>query len=300
MAVLWAEYQPRLATGSGAFRESHVLGETWYVRTDSPPPTTSVAAILTAPGVGYGTAHPSFTSCKAMQWNYSPADKSGLLWAVTITYFVPIVDINPSTGLPLDVWSGRGVSVSQPFYKDKNGNLLTNSAGDPVEGMEFDKNFRGWTLIRCYPTLAAADAEMNDVNNRTNSDTAWPSFASYGLADTWKCSVENFQKKVTVTQSGVTQTAARYWEVSYSLEYNEGTWHNKPWDMGFNERVDSSGVPTSTGTSRRAILGIEGRPVKQAVALSGGVALPAGVPPVALDFDPYLKVSFAARFGDPS
>lgn len=298
MAVIWSTYQPQKATGSGAFRESHTLTETWLVRVDAPPPTTPVAAILTAPGVAYGSAHPSFTSCKAMQWNYAAADGSGLLWQVSVTYFVPIVDINPANGLPLDVWSGRGVVESVPFYKDKDGNILTNSAGDPLEGMECEMNFPGWTLLRSYSTLAAAASEMNAVANRTNSDS-WPSFAP-GAADTWKCVVKDWQKKVIITQSGATQTAARYWEVAYEIDYREETWHNKPWDMGFNERVDSSGTPTSTGTNRRVIMGLDGRPVKQPVALASGVALPPGTPPVALDFDRYSKVSFTTRFGTPA
>lgn len=298
MAVIWSSYQPNKATGEGAFRESHVLGETWLVRVDAPPPSTSVAAILTAPGVAYGTAHPSFTSCKAMKWSYGAADGSGLLWSVTISYFVPIIDINPANGLPLDVWSGRGVTTTVPFFRDKDGNFLTNSAGDPMEGMERELCFPGWTLVRSYSTLAGAAAEMNAVANRTNSDI-WPSFAS-GAVDTWKCSISNFQKKVIVTQSGATQTAARYWEVTYELDYREETWHCKPWDMGFNERTDATGTPTSTGTKRRAILGVEGRPVKQPCALASGVSLPPGTPPVALDFDPYPKVSYVTRFGDPA
>jgi hypothetical protein len=299
MAVVSTKYIPNKATGEGAFRESHILSETWLVRVDAPPPTTSVAAILTAPGMAYGTAHPSFSSCKAMKWSYAAADGSGLVWSVTVQFFVPIVDINPATGLPADVWSGRGANIAVPFYKDKNGDILTNSAGDPMEGMERELCFRGYTLVRSYASLSAADAEMNAVNNKTNSDT-WPTLGSYGTADTWKCSIANFSKKVIVTSSGATQTAARYWEVTYELDYRDETWHNKPWDMGFNERTDASGVPTSTGTKRRAILGVEGRPVKQPVALASGVALPPGTPPVALDFDPYSKVSFATKFGDPS
>lgn len=298
MAVVWSQYIPSKATGDGAFRESHVLNETWLVRTDSAPPTTPLAAILTAPGVAYGTAHPSFTSCKAMKWGYAAADGSGLLWHVTVQYFVPIIDVNPANGLPKDVWSGRGMTQQFPFFKDKDGNYLTNSAGDPLEGMERELCFPGWTLVRSYSTLAAAAAEMNAVANRTNSDS-WPSFSS-GAADTWKCVVSNWQKKIIITQSGATQTAAAYWEVTYELDYREETWHCKPWDMGFNERTDSSGVPTSSGTKRRAILGVEGRPVKQAVALASGVALAPGTPPVALDFDPYAKVAFVTKFGDPA
>ena len=299
MSVVSTKYLPNKATGSGAFRESHILEETWMVRVDAPPPTTSVAAILTAPGVAYGTAHPSFTSCKAMKWSYGAADGSGLLWAVTVQYFVPIIDINPSTGLPADVWSGGGVKVSMPFFKEQNGDIIKNSAGDPLEGQEFDQCFRSYALVRSYASLSDADGEMNAVNNRTNSGV-WPSFASYGIADTWKCSIANFVKKVIITSSGSTQTAARYSEVTYEFDYKDDTWHCKPWDMGFNERTDASGVPSGTGTKRRAILGVEGRPVKQPVALASGVALPPGTPPVALDFNPYKNVSFSARFGDPT
>lgn len=299
MAVVSTKYLPNKATGDGAFRESHTLNETWLVRVDAVPPTTSVAAILTAPGVAYGSAHPSFASCKAMKWSYSAADGSGLLWSVTVQYIVPIIDINPANGLPADVWAGSGVNVALPFFKDKNGDILKNSAGDPIEGMERELCFRGYTLTRSYTSLSAADAEMNAVNNKTNSDT-WPTFGSYGLADTWKCSISNFVKKVVITSSGATQTAVRYWEVTYDLEYRDETWHCKPWDMGFNERVDGSGTPTSTGTNRRSILGQDKKPVRQPVALASGVALPPGTPPVALDFDPYLKVSFSTKFGDPA
>ena len=299
MAVIATKYTPNKASGDGEFRQSHNLSETWLVRVDAPPPTTSVAAILTAPGVAYGTAHPSFTSCKAMKWSYSAADGSGLLWAVTVQYFVPIIDINPANGLPMDVWSGRGVNVTVPFYKEQNGDIIVNSAGDPLEGMERDLCYRGYSLVRSYSSLNGADQQMNAVNNKTNSDS-WPVFASYGLPDTWKCSISSFSKRVIIISSGATQTAARYWEVTYEIEYREETWHCKPWDMGFNQRVGADGVPTGTGTKRAAILGVEGRPVKQPVALANGVALPPGTPPVALDFDPYQKAVFGTVFGDPT
>jgi hypothetical protein len=299
MAVVSTKYLPNKASGDGAFRESHNLTETWLVRVDAPPPTTSVAAILTAPGVAYGAAHPSFASCKAMRWSYSAADGSGLLWSVSVQFFVPIVDVDPITGLPMDVWSIRGTTQSLPFFKDKNGDILKNSAGDPLEGMEREVNFLGWTLVRSYASLGAALSQMKLVNNKTNSDT-WPTISAYGLADTWKCSVSSATKKVVITQSGATQTATRYWEVSYDIEYREDTWHVRPWDMGFSERCDASGVPTGTGTNRRSIKGADGKPVRQPVALAGGVALPPGTPPVALDFDPYTKAVFGTQFGEPS
>ena len=299
MAVIATKYLPNKASGSGAFRESHILNESWMVRVDAPPPTTSLAAILTAPGVVYGDAHPSFTSCKAMKWSYSAADGSGLMWTVSVEYFVPIIEINPANGLPLDVWAGRGTNVMLPFFKDKDGEVLKNSAGDPIEGMERELCFRAYTLVRSYASLSLADQEMNAVNNKTNSDT-WPTLGSYGIPDTWKCSISNFSKKVIITTSGATQTAARYWEVTYEMEYKEDTWRCKPWDMGFNERVDATGTPTSLGTNRRSIIGFDKKPVRQPCALSSGVALPPGTPPVALDFDPYTKVSYITKFGNPA
>jgi len=295
MAVVSCTYIPSKASGSGAFRESHVLNETWLVRIDAPPPTTSTMAILTAPGVGYGTAHPSFASCKAMKWDYSPADSVGLAWYVTVQYIVPIIDVDPSTGLPMDVWNGKGQTVNLPFFKDKDGNLLKNSAGDPLEGMEYEENFIAWSLVRSYASLASALSAIQSVKNKTNSDS-W----SIGTAGQWKTTVSNFQKRVVITQSGATQTAARYWEVSYDIDFKTDGWHVKPWDMGFNQRVDSSGTPTGSGTNRATILGVDGKPVRQPVALSGGVALPPGSSPVALDFDPYTSVAYTSFFGTPS
>jgi len=298
MAVIATKYLPNKASGDGEFRQSHNLSETWHVRVDAPPPTTSVAAILTAPGVAYGTAHPSFAACKAMKWSYGAADGSGLLWAVTVQYYVPIIDIDPITGLPTDAWQARGTTQTLPLYQDRNGNILTNSAGDPLEGMEREICYMGWTLTRSYTSINTAFAQIKGSSNKTNNDL-WPSLGSSAV-DTWKCTFGNLQKRIIVTQSGATQTATAYWEATFEIDYKEDTWHVKPWDMGFNERVDATGMPTSTGTNRRAILGREGRPVKQAVALASGVALPPGTPPVALDFDPYGKISFTAAFGTPS
>jgi len=122
MAVVSCTYQPSKATGSGEWRLSHVLNETWLVRLDAPPPATTASAILTAPGVGYGTAHPTFTSCKAVRWDYSAADGAGLAWYVTVQYVVPIIEIG-ADGLPLDVWSGRGTTTNQPFFKTTRARL---------------------------------------------------------------------------------------------------------------------------------------------------------------------------------
>ena len=295
MAVVSCTYLPQKADGSGAFRESHVLNETWLVRVDAPPPSTSVMAILTAPGVAYGAAHPSFASCVAMKWNYAAADTVGLAWHVTVQYFVPIVEVNPATGLPMDVWAGKGHTASYPIFQDKDGNVLKNSAGDPLEGMEYEKNLLGWSLTRSYSSLASAVSAINSINNRVNSDE-W----SWGTAGKWKTVTSGFRKRVIITQSGATQTAARYWEVDFEIDFKEDGWKLKPWDLGFNQRVDSSGTPSGSGTNRATILGIDGKPVRQPVALSGGVALPPGSSPVALEFNAVPSVDYVSFFGVPA
>lgn len=295
MAVVSSVYVPSKADGSGSFRESHVLNETWRVRVDAPPPTTSTMAILTAPGVAYGAAHPSFSDCKAMKWTYSAEDSVGLVWLVTVQFYVPIVEVNPANGLPLDVWAGKGTTQNYPFFKDKNGNIITNSAGDPLEGMERELSFLGWSMTRSYSSLAGALSAVSSVNNRTNTD-AW----SFGAAGQWKTVVGGYRKKIIITQSGATLTAARYWEVDFEIDFKEDGWHVKPWDMGFSQRVGGDGVPSGTGTNRATILGIDGKPVRQPVALANGVALPPGSTPVALDFDPYTSVTYTTFYGTPS
>jgi len=297
MAIVTAVRRPQKRTGSGSVGESNKFVEVWDVRTDSL--TESLVAIVTAPGIGYGAAHPDMADCKAMEWDTAAGDDSGLWWVVSIRYYVPPPGktIEAGTGLPAPAWSALGSTHSVPAYKDKDGVIMANSAGDPLEGQEAEGQEFGWSLVKCYPLSAspAWDVVVRSVANKVNSDT-W----SGETARKWKCSFKGAQKKTIVTQTGSTQSAVQYWEVAFEFRFKDETWDLAPWDIGFNQRADSSGTPSPSGTNRVTIIGKDARPVKQPVALSSGVATAPGTAPAALNFRFYKETAFTSVFGVPS
>jgi hypothetical protein len=297
MSIVTAVRRPQKRSGSGAVGESNKFVEVWDVRTDSL--TESMVSIVTAPGIGYGAAHPDMADCKAMEWDLGAADDSGLWWAVSIRYYVPPPGktIDSGTGLPTPAWSALGSTHGVPAYKDKDGVIIANSAGDPLEGLEAEGQEFGWSLVKAYPLSASPswDVVVRSVANKVNSDT-W----SGETARKWKCSFKGAQKKTIVTQSGTTQTAVPYWEVAFEFRFKDETWDLAPWDIGFNQRADSSGAPAPSGTNRVTILGKDQRPVKQPVALSSGIALAPGTAPTALNFRYYQETAFTSKFGVPS
>jgi hypothetical protein len=84
----------------------------------------------------------------------------------------------------------------------------------------------------------------------------------------------------------------------WEFAYREEKWDHKPWDVGFNQLVDSQGNPTASGTQRAAVLGADKKPVKAPVALSSGVAKTPGQKPDALTFRLYRETDFSV-FGTP-
>jgi len=297
MAIVTSVRRPQKRTASGAVGESNKFLEVYDVRTDSL--TQSLVTIVTAPGIGYGSAHPDMADHKAMEWDLSAADDSGLWWTVSIRYAVPPPGrtIDAVSGLPEPAWSALGSTHSVPAYKDKDNVIMANSAGDPLEGQEAEGQEFGWSLVKCYSLAASPtwDVVVRSVANKVNSDT-W----SGETARKWKCSFKGAQKKTVVTQTGATQSAVQYWEVAFDFRFKDETWDLAPWDIGFNQRADSAGVASPSGTNRVTILGKDARPVKQPVALSSGIATAPGTAPAALNFRVYKETAFTSLFGVPS
>jgi hypothetical protein len=283
---------------SGSYGESHVYKRAWMIQVDDP--TTSRQLIAQAPGVGYGTAHPDQADCKAMSFDCSPADRSGLWWTLSVSYKRPdpAQTPDPATGFPKPVWSASGSNSTHPAYKDKDGATICNSAGDPLEGLEKEENDYSITLTKSYADVSWwTDAQSK--SNTVNSDT-WGGSA----ARTWKCSFRGAQKKtLTFTLSGTTANID-YWEVSWEFTYRADTWAIKPWDIGYQQLCTSDGTPSSSGTLRRPVLGQDGKAVKQPVALASGVAKAAGQKPDVINSGAgakiYSETAFTSYFGTPS
>lgn len=297
MAIVWSEEQPRERSGSGKKDEGAEWSRVFYVRTDSL--TESIVDISNAPGIAFGDGHPDDSSTVMETFDVKAADGSGLLYAVTFKY----KKYNPAdggegggggtvTGKP-PIWGGSSSVTTGPVYKDKNGNVMTNSAGDPLEGLEKEFADERLTLTICY---ASHEDWMELSRTYTNAinDAAW----NGGDAKTWKC--QGASKKLNIENTdGVLLV---YWEVTWEFAYRADKWTLKPWDIGFAERVTDDGTPSAFGTKRRQIKGQDGKGVRQPVALANGMAKAAGQPPDIVNggngFLVYEELDFSAPFGE--
>jgi hypothetical protein len=295
MAIVWSKEVPKGRTLSGNRNDGAVYRREFLVRVDAI--NTSLIDISNAPGCAFGDEHPDDPSVFMDRYDVKPADDSGLLYLCSYEYRKQNPqDQEPPEGEPggLDfrppVWSGSSGVVTRPVYKDRNGDIMTNSAGDPLEDLEAEQAEERLTLTQYFLShtgwLSTAKTYTNAVNN-----AAW----NGGAEHTWKC--QGCSKKLNIeNRNGVTVI---YWEITWEFAYKADNWKLKPWDIGFHELVDeATGEPSGTGTKRAVIKTYDGKGTRQPVALGGGVALPPGTPPVALEFEVYEPLDFLTPFGE--
>jgi hypothetical protein len=286
-----------LASGgvSGKVGESHKFTEKWRVRVDSP--RTSKILIVNAVGYGYGSAHWDVAACKSQEYSCDMADDVGLVWTVTIQFYVPPNGKKiGNNGIPADFWQASGGTTSVPAFRDRNGALIVNSAGDPLEGLSREREERGWVLTKFY----ANDSWMDDrdtFSGAVNSDQ-WDGEA----AGQWKVSLKSADERQSqkIDEGDETGEVKRYVETKWEFRFDPDGWQLKPWDVGLMEKCDSNGNASTTGTNRKAIVGKDSRPVKQPVALANGIAKAVGQAPDPITVNVYPATAFQAKFGTPA
>ena len=294
MSIVWVKEQPRERGGSGKKDEGCEWQRAFLVRTDVLD--ESIIEITNSCGAVFGDVHPDDASTFLNTFDTKVVDGTGLLFSVTLKYSKK----NPAEEDPADdkpggmdakppVWGGSSSVTTGPVYKDNAGNMMTNSAGDPLEGLEKEFAEEKLTLTQYYASHAQWMPLSKTLTNAVN-DEAW----NGGAARTWKC--QGCSKKLNIENTdGATLV---YWELSWEFAYRADGWVLRPWDIGFSQLVDDDGVPSGTGTKRATITGQDKKGTRQPVALGGGVALPAGTPPVALEFFVYTERDFDVYFGE--
>ena len=280
---------------SGKYGETFVFTRRWLIRCDSPD--TSKVLIARSVGVRFGDGHPDAVNHKAMEFDCTDSSGDGMIYELVVRYYVPPAGNtpDPDTGFPRDSWSASNTTTVLPAYKDKDGESITNSAGDPLEGIEKDADGFVITLTKYYygdeEMYWSLDALLK--SNCVNSEE-W----NASNPRTWKVEFKSATKKSLTDNAG--ETSAFYWETVWEFRFKWDTWDLKPWDIGFNQLVDSDGNPSANGSRRAAILGDDKKPVRQPVALnSDGTAKTPGEKPDALTFRVYREVPFLTTFGVP-
>lgn len=301
MGIAWQKEIMKARKQSGSFQDSYEFTRAWLIRTNDAG--TPLPEITNAVNIPWLDPHPDNDTCKAIEFETTPVDDSGLLYLYTVKYRRPPVnaqsdDSSGETGsinglMKLPVWGGSSSSKTVPATTDVNDNAIANSAGEPLEDI---------TKEMSEPRLSRTEYWLSHVDvlsrQRMYTDTVNNGPWNGGAERTWKCLGCSFQLQ---SENNGSFTFV-YWEVTWEFAYDRTTWNLKPWDIGFAQRVNANGEPSGTGTQKAAIVGQDKRPVKSPVALVNGIAKQAGEPPDVCNggegFEVYPKMDFLSAFGE--
>lgn len=332
MAIVWSRESAKDRGLSVKRDDGGSATRSFIVRVDDP--STALSAIMAEPGISIGDVHPTEVDLFCESIDVSAADDSGMLYEVSFDY-TPNPEQEPedpedpgSDDRPGEIdgkipsWSASSSVSSEPTFTDVDGNTITNSAGDPLEDIEVERAQFHLQLTQYYishadnPPVVGWLGRIKQFTNAVNNDQ-W----NGGAPGQWKC--QGASAKLNVDRQGEGGAARVFWEVTWDFAYREDYWVLRPWDIGFNELVDENGDPAPTpyisggdggedigsggseddgpcagGLGRRAILGQDGKPVRQPVALEQGVAKAPCLRPNSLWFQVYRAEDFGPAFGE--
>lgn len=148
-------------------------------------------------------------------------------------------------------WRRISINTSQMTQPaaDEEGRGFTNSAGDPVDGLEEETSLAVMKYTNEFnpnPNLAAIWDWLNVCNDN-----------DYLGAPEYTLRVTGFSAEF--------DDKSMLWKTSLELTFNPKGWYIRYYDAGFNELVDDG----AGGYDRKAILDVNGNPVSQPVPLNG-------------------------------
>jgi hypothetical protein len=313
MAVVWSRYCPLERSHGGKHQDTFTYEEFWLIRTDSPSePMTNIRA---SAGYEYMDPHPDDSSCKAIEFDVRPEGDSGLLYKMRIRFAAPPPNTQGGDGgggdgggggqpgqipgiMKTPVWGASSSVTSGPCFEhfpDDGDNVtketITNSAGDPLEGLEKEQAGFRLTLTQYYASHNGWRDLSRDYTNAINS-AGW----NGGGAREWKC--QGCSARLQTENNGGATIV--YWEVGWEFEYKPGGWDLMPWDVGFAQLVDDEGEPAPYGTKRAQIKGQDGKGVRQPVALNAdGTAKEPGQKPNVINGSAGVRVYQELPFDGP-
>ena len=276
---------------SGKFGESLQATERWQVRVDSPTTTRlEILQTLATGGIVWGASHPEFSALKAMEFTLDAEGREGMRWIFTVKYYLP-KRAPKQNGIPEDLWERSGGTATVPVFRDTSGVSITNAAGDPLEGLEREREEVAWSLVKCYETDAAFGSAAATYAGKVNN-ASWSNYPE----KTVKCYLKSAKlTSVSILDGDKDGDKLDYIEAHWEFRYDPDTWKCKPWDVGFMEKVSGE---------RKTILGNDGKPVKQPVALNNdGTKKSVGQKPTVINngagVDIYETADFTTGFGTP-
>lgn len=239
--------------------------------------------ILTATGVPrIGAAYTGDTGVCCTSVSPTQREDAPYVWDVEVQYTVPDKEDPdkpdpPDPTNPGDWMESLEIGwVKRTVYceKDKNGNPIQNSAGEPYRPpATMDREDLRITVTRWEPTLAIMTIIGN--NNTVNSVQVMGCVA----AGTGKLSISASRER---------KNDAIWYRKSYTIEVNPDGWNLKPLDKGLLHAVDANGNECTSvwppDVRRLQICDFHGIPVKGPQFLNGhgGLLAPGAAPVITL------------------
>lgn len=253
---------------SGKDRGTFTISRQLLAKSDTPNPSFVIIGTSTAtwPGLG-GEAIDQLNAlrnfdgivarCSSRKFSWLSGTENGVLIDLKYEGLSPYENTDGGGSeqpreLESETWRRISISTSQitqPASDPETGRGFTNSAGDPVDGLEEE-------------TSLAVLRYTNEFNPNPALHRIW-----YWL-NTCNSNVFLGAEEYTLRVTGFSaefDDKSMLWKTAIELTYNPKSWVIKYYDAGFNELVsDGAG-----GYNRKAILDTAGNPVSQPVPLNG-------------------------------
>lgn len=252
---------------SGKDRGTFTIKRTLLAKSDTPNPSFVAIGTSTAGWAGLGgepvdqlNTLRSFDGivarCSSRSFSWFEGTESGVKIELTYEGLSPYENTESGGSeqpreLESQTWRRITISTSNVSVpaSDEDGRGFTNSAGDPVDGLEED-------------TALAVLKYTNEYNPNPALHRVWYwlntcNYDPYLGAEEYTLRVTGFSAEF--------DDKTMLWKTSLELTYNPKSWVIKYYDAGYNEIVDDG----AGGYERKAILDKNGNPVSQPVPLNG-------------------------------
>lgn len=283
------------------FGESPRLVRNFTCRAGSSEAVSTLVANL---GLASGASHPSYPDAKLLDLSYDTKyddgrGSGGDVWTVTVkaTYEIVVNAQDPNPLSRPDIWSfqSQGASIAALFYFDSSDQMkpMTNSANDPIKGLQVDEALQKIIIKGNRSTFPSAIAAA--VTNCVNSGS-YLGFAQ----DCVKCQGITGEMKFEV----VNDETISYWEVTVELLARQTGWNLLIPDAGYNYKENGEKkrcwvwAPNPDPDTNQQITQIKVASADM-VALNGSGAMSPNDVPAILTRRIYKRIPFSTFFGSP-
>lgn len=253
--------------------------DTYLVLSDAATAPTNDAACA-AVGILPGAPHPDWAAatCDSIDCERNPTLPPHCSWNISYHYSTnAVVPENTTDPDPvLRRVKRRTATTEQQHFivKDKNGDLIVDSAGSPPDGgVPVTDFFGSYTWERDEAHTSTSMQQAAAYSGRTNSTTFMG------------CAAGTLMLKVTGEEKW--EGSYHYWTFTYQMDYDPDGWDPQPVNAGLYELV--------AGTRKRIM--VEGKPVQEPQPLdAAGAEIPVASRPGAcifIDVDHRTSFDFA-------